>query len=319
MGAFQTGWPWACKEARAQIDHVPRRFISSYGRALRAEFGTPAREKILRAIATTKHGQSLGRLRKALAHAALESAPPDLIIFDEFQCYRELLSPGADNALALKLVGGSDGDSSPPILLLSATPYRFYAERWENGLGVAPHAELFDLLEFLGGSAVRTEVQAHFGRFGDLLHVIGRLPLESRSTAIVEAQKIKHRLEALLRPLMSRTERPYSQHPIETPSKQVQIEAHDIDVYRHFTEHVSPKLASSAISYWLSVPLPAQALGDRYQISQNIDFPVTRSVPRLGADDAARIQVKDDGKIQPAFTGPDVADVAGPFLIGTGR
>jgi hypothetical protein len=37
------------------------------------------------------------------------------------------------------------------------------------------------------------------------------------------------------------------------------------------------------------------------------------------ADDAARIQVKDDGKIQPALTGPDVADVASPFLIGASR
>lgn len=277
-----TGWPWACKEARAQINHVPRHFISSYGRALRAEFGTPARENILRAIATTKHGQSLGRMRKALAQAALEAAPPDLVIFDEFQCYRELLSPGADNPLALKLLCGSDGESPPPLLLLSATPYRFYAERWESGAGIAPHAELFDLIEFLGGHAVRAEAEINFRRFGDLLHVIGRLPMEGRSTAIVEAQQIKRRLEALLTPIMSRTERPPSQHPSEAPPKPVQIEAHDLDVYRHFTDHVSPKLAGSAIAYWLSVPLPAQALGDRYQISRDIDFPATRSVPRLG-------------------------------------
>jgi hypothetical protein len=277
-----TGWPWACKEARAQINHVPRHFISSYGRALRAEFGTPARENILRAIATTKYGQSLGRMRKALAQAALEAAPPDLVIFDEFQCYRELLSPSADNPLALKLLCGSDGESPPPLLLLSATPYRFYAERWESGAGIAPHAELFDLIEFLGGSAVRAEAEIDFRRFGDLLHVIGRLPVEGRSTAIVEAQQIKRRLEALLTPIMSRTERPPSQHPSEPPPKPVQIEAHDLDVYRHFTDHVSPKLAGSAIAYWLSVPLPAQALGDRYQISRDIDFPATRSVPRLG-------------------------------------
>ena len=34
------------------------------------------------------------------------------------------------------------------------------------------------------------------------------------------------------------------------------------------------------------------------------------------ADDATGVQIKDDGQIQPAFAGPDVADVAGPFLIG---
>ena len=32
------------------------------------------------------------------------------------------------------------------------------------------------------------------------------------------------------------------------------------------------------------------------------------------ADDAARLQIKDDGQIQPTFTGPDVADVACPFF-----
>jgi len=36
-------------------------------------------------------------------------------------------------------------------------------------------------------------------------------------------------------------------------------------------------------------------------------------------DDAARVQVKDDGQIKPALTGPDVADVSGPLLIGAIR
>ena len=81
---------------------------------------------------------------------------------------------------------------------------------------------------------------------------------------------------------MSRTERPVSDHAGEPAPPSVRIEPHDLDVYRHFTDHVSPKLAGSAITYWLSVPLPAQALGDRYQISRDIDFPATRSVPRLG-------------------------------------
>jgi len=112
--------------------------------------------------------------------------------------------------------------------------------------------------------------------------LIGHLPLDSRQAAIEEAQALKHHLETLLTPLMSRTERPVSDHAGEPAPPSVRIEPHDLDVYRHFTDHVSPKLAGSAVSYWLSVPLPAQALGDRYQISRDIDFPATRSVPRLG-------------------------------------
>lgn len=277
-----SGWPWACKEAQGKFDNVSALFKKAYGRALRAEFGKPARESILHAIKTSKQGQSLGRMRKALAQAALDSAPPDLVIFDEFQCYRELLNAGADNPLALQLLEGKGGEARPPILLLSATPYRFYAERWESGIGAAPHVEFFEIVEFLGGSAVRVEAETKFRRFGDLLHLIGHLPPDNRAVAIEEARELKHHLEALLTPLMSRTERPVSDHVGEPAPPSVRIEPHDLDVYRHFTDHVSPKLASSAIAYWLSVPLPAQALGDRYQISRDVDFPATRGVPRLG-------------------------------------
>ena len=278
-----SGWPWACKEAQRRFDNVSEDFKAAYGRALLTEYGTPTQENILSGIEVKKPGQSLGRMRKALAQAALDSAPPDLIIFDEFQNYRELLTASADNPLAAQLLAGREGIAPPPILLLSATPYRFYAERWETETGSAPHVEFFEIIEFLGGPNLRAEAETQFRRFGDLLHLIGRLPSGSRQTAIDEAKSLKRQLEALLAPLMSRTERPVSDRAGELPPPSIKIEPHDLEVYRHFTEHVSPKLAGSAIAYWLSVPLPAQSLGDRYQISRNVDFPVARGVPRLRA------------------------------------
>jgi hypothetical protein len=33
------------------------------------------------------------------------------------------------------------------------------------------------------------------------------------------------------------------------------------------------------------------------------------------ADDASRMQIEDDSEIQPALAGPDVADIARPFLV----
>lgn len=279
-----TGWVWALAEAERKFEHASAAFKTAYGRALREEFGKPAREMIARAANNPKiaDGHTIGLMRKALAQAALDSATPDLVILDEFQCYRELLDAGEDNPLALQLLQGKDGASPPPILLLSATPYRFYAERWEASAGAAPHVELFDLIEFLGGSDVRSEAEAQFRRFGDLLHVIGRLPVESRPTAVSEAKTIKHRLEALLTPLMSRTERSAAREGSEPPPNPVRIEPHDLDVFRHFTAAVPKNLKTATIAYWLSVPLPAQALGDRYQISRGLEFPATRSVPRLG-------------------------------------
>ncbi|WP_189557088.1 DEAD/DEAH box helicase family protein, partial [Mesorhizobium sp. M4B.F.Ca.ET.089.01.1.1] len=139
-----SGWKAACTAAEERIDHVSQRFIASYGRALRTEFGMPARRAILEAVHNTRPGHSLGRMRKALAHAALESTPPDLVIFDEFQCYRHVRSPEDDNPLAKQLLRGKESAAPPPLLLLSATPYRFFAERWETIAGIAPHAELFE-------------------------------------------------------------------------------------------------------------------------------------------------------------------------------
>lgn len=278
-----TGWPWACEQAAHQIDHVPRAFIAAYGRALRAEFGTPARAAILGAIATTRPGQSLGRMRRALAQAALEATPPDLIIFDEFQCYRDLLTAGPDNPLGQRLISGVNDRPPPPILLLSATPYRFYAERWEVTAGVQPHVELFDLVDFLGGPGVRQEAETLFRRFGDLLHQIGRLDPDARETPVAEAHHLKATLEGLLRPLMSRTERPVPQQPVGSRGRPPQLQPEDLDVYRHFVTHAKPKMTGSAIAYWMSVPLPAQALGDRYQISRQIHFPAARKGAWLGA------------------------------------
>lgn len=282
-----TGWVRADKEAKRQFENVSSTFKKAYGRALQAAFSRPAGKTILEAVTNPKikPGQTLGKMRKALAQAALDSAPPDLVILDEFQCYRELLDAGADNPLARQLLNGKDGGKPPPTLLLSATPYRFYAERWEAG--VVPHRELFDLIEFLGGATLRSDAEVQFSRFGDLLHLIGRQPPESRAPAISEAKTIKHRLEALLTPFMSRTERPAVRDTGEPP-KPVRIEAHDLDVYRHFTEHVPDKLKTAAVAYWLSVPLPAQALGDRYLISRDIEFPATRNVPRLGVTNWSR-------------------------------
>ena len=278
-----TGWGGAVAEAKRNFEHAPATFKIAYGRALIKEFGRPARETIAQAANNPEIADShtIGLMRKALAQAALDSAKPDLVILDEFQCYRELLDAGADNPLARQLLVGNDGGSPPPILLLSATPYRFYAERWENAAGVAPHVELFDLVAFLGGPDVRSEAEALFRRFGDLLHLIGRLPVESRQPAISEAETIKHRLEALLTPLISRTERPVVRQGSEPPPKPVRIEPQDLDVYRHFTAAVPKSMKTATIAYWLSVPLPAQALGDRYQITRGVEFPATRGIPHL--------------------------------------
>ena len=101
----------------------------------------------------------MGSLRTALALAALRSVQPDLIIFDEFQKFRELLidpqpKPGkpkvSPDPLTLALRGGVKRND-PALLLLSATPYRPYSTRQEEREGFSPHKEFFELINFLFG------------------------------------------------------------------------------------------------------------------------------------------------------------------------
>ncbi|MFX7739723.1 hypothetical protein ABTJ99_20160, partial [Acinetobacter baumannii] len=79
---------------------------------------------------------------------------------------------------------------------------------------------------------------------------------------MAEAREIKRQLQTMLTPFMSRTERPIAMNvgDLQQPSS---MEPHDLDVYRHFAANVRDKFKGSAIAYWLSVPLPAQSLGDR--------------------------------------------------------
>jgi hypothetical protein len=286
-----SGWPSAGKIAVTQMKNVTRAFVDAYRGALRAEFGTPTRSKIVSAAEKGIPRVSLGRMRKALAHAALEAAPPDLVIFDEFQRYRGLLNPDEGNPLAGRLLRGAAGRPAPPMLLLSATPYRFYAERWEVAAGVQPHAELFDLIGFLGGAVARRKAEDLFGRFGNLLHTVGRLPQSEAGGPIADAHAVKTALEGLLRPLMSRTERSMVSQPGTAEPQPAPLVPYDLDVYSHFVKAVKAakaKHAGSAIAYWLSVPLPAQALGDRYQISRGVEFPASSEALPLRAATWAR-------------------------------
>ena len=66
----------------------------------------------------------MGRLRSLLATTCIKALEPDLVILDEFQRFKGLLSgtdPAADLARDLFDYSGADGRQTR-VLLLSATP-----------------------------------------------------------------------------------------------------------------------------------------------------------------------------------------------------
>ena len=278
LRAGDYSWNWAVKNAEAKFADSPPGLRQRFRKALAAEFGEPVRAMLNlavygdtgREISPLKPTKFVGRLRRALALATLRHQPPDLVVFDEFQRYRQILDEKDTDPL-LKALLEPEGSAVPPaVLLLSATPYRLLSKRWEEARGVLAHAELLELIEFLAGPDVREHAKTLFSDFGDKLRDIaahsdaGRPELR---VEVAEAARLRNELRALLTPVLSRTERDSvaSTDPLaETQFLDADPSPEDFQVYRHLVESFAENMRYAALPYWSSVPLPAQSLGPRY-------------------------------------------------------
>lgn len=105
----------------------------------------------------------IGSLRGQLARASVETLEPDLVILDEFQRFRNLLTKGSD---AGELAHNLFEYGTAKVLLLSATPYKpfSYAEESEDD----HYRDFMQTLKFLaaGGAPLDTgAVRAMFAKF----------------------------------------------------------------------------------------------------------------------------------------------------------
>jgi hypothetical protein len=212
----------------------------------------------------------MGTLRTALAMAVLRDIRPDLVIFDEFQKFREMLidPPGvAADPVTLALRGGRANDHG--VLLLSATPYRLYSTRQEEATGLSHHQDFFELIRFLFGSESNQpkEIERDFLDFGAKM-------LSKETPDLKALKKLRDDIQRRLRRVMSRTERPNNSEPCSQSSHpHSEIKSEDLRVFRNWVtrlqdgqkkERGKVDLVSFAVPYWLSVPLPIQMLGSGY-------------------------------------------------------
>jgi len=87
-----------------------------------------------------KSNSCISELRRLLVKACLKALEPDLIILDEFQRFKHLVSSGEEDdaaasarELAQELFSYADKNSKARVLLLSATPYKMYTTYDEPG------------------------------------------------------------------------------------------------------------------------------------------------------------------------------------------
>ena len=278
--AGRAGWDWALRqhEKISGIRSLQEAFLDALANDQHLNLPRVDADSIASAAADLRPSRLMGSLRSALALAAFRDLRPDLIIFDEFQKFRELLIdpppktalPKMEtNPLTLALRGGARR-ADPALLLLSATPYRPYSSRQEETAGFSHHQDFFQLIRFLFGSnkSAPEQIESALREFGT--QMLATPPDRDR------LRVLRHDIESHLRPVLSRTERPdialgTARESVTHPHSEIRPE--DLRTFKHWVARLQsapPRqrgkvdLLSFAVPYWLSIPLPIQMLGRGY-------------------------------------------------------
>ena len=238
--------------------------------------------------------KTINLLRITLAKTALAELAPDLVIFDEFQRFQDLLAGGNRGSdIAQGMV--RTGVGGPAVLLLSATPYRLYGGDLDHLFGeISHHKQFFDLIEWLFGSNDqahdrRLELESLFGRYGDALR--------SAAPTGPATVDVKTQIEECLRTIVARTER-FGHEAGQDAAKRIDLPAPlntaDLQAFRHMVECFTGDAGDgasgggAAVAYWSSVPLPMQTLGPDYKAWNS----ARRLLPKKGALRLTRAKIE---------------------------
>ncbi len=217
---------------------------------------------------------AIQQLRIALARAGLERLRPDVVIFDEFQRFSDLLRGDDRSSDIAREMVGAPGRGGPAVLLLSATPFRLFGGEFETAFdGQSHHEQFFSLVEWLFGGPGDAQATARREALEVQFRAYAR-GLRSSTPLGPQTMAAKSRIQAVLRAVMARTER-FGHELGQQATRQVSLPAplHPLDfaAYRHqlacFRGHpdADGRYAGAAIQYWSSVPLAMQTLGPRYK------------------------------------------------------
>lgn len=149
-------------------------------------------------------GVLIGQMRRALAMTALEFLDPSLVVLDEFQNFQDRLDKaGIDGEIEHKLMTGS-----APVLLLSATPFKWFTTQADEQGGETHRKSFRRVMDFLshGHKEVSADVifkkLDHFrGKLKPLLNT--RNPLKLKPSFL----HLKNDLEKTMKHFIFRTER----------------------------------------------------------------------------------------------------------------
>jgi len=255
--------------ASSRPEFVDPGVLKEFGQQLKSQLGPggdPLEDELKRCAGEFnylrgKPGQDLserryaliGSLRTRMAHASIQALEPDLVILDEFQRFKDLLTPQeGEETAATTLAKAVFSYPEVRTLLLSATPYKMYTLPDEPG-GDDHYVDFTRTLEFLAGRDQAVEIAHHLRVMRETLVGGGDYRL---------AQAAKNVAEQLLRKVMCRTERLAATPDRDGMLRQlnlpgVKITANDIRSWRSL-DAIAAAVDSKqdVFEFWRSSPYP---------------------------------------------------------------
>ncbi|QEG27767.1 ATP-dependent helicase HepA [Gemmata obscuriglobus] len=197
--------------------------------------------------AREKRARWIGEVRTLLAASCLRALKPDLIVLDEFQRFRDLLT---DNSELGQLASDLFEYDDVRVLLLSATPYKMYtlaAEAHDDN----HYADFLRTLTFLEPS----EARGFEGVLDDFRRELFRIGRGSLDRLLA----LKHDLERRLRKTIVRTERLAVTHNRdgmlkEMPRTGLTLTARDVATYPQLRRVADALDAGEVLEFWKSAP-----------------------------------------------------------------
>ncbi len=219
----------------------------------------------------------IGRLRGLVAHAAIRALEPDLVILDEFQRFKKLLDPDADEAgLAQALFD----QPTARVLMLSATPFKMYTLPDEPE-GDDHYDDFFATLRFLAGA----DGPVRPGEIAADLRTMRHAILSDGAESI--GRQARDRVEVGLRRLMTRTERVAVSEEGDGMVREVSavgatLEAGDVRAFRSTDAIARVVDRHDVFEYWRSAPYLFNLM-DKYQVKRKLRAAAERNDPDLRA------------------------------------
>ncbi|TFI58624.1 hypothetical protein E2493_09400 [Sphingomonas parva] len=216
------------------------------------------RDEVNGKLLRKRRNQLIGRLRRELATCSASALAADgVVIVDEFQRFANLLDArrrDEDPAVHLAEQLLQSSQTGRRVLLLSATPYRIPGRELEPG--EQPYDDFVALMRFLAG-----EEQAE--RLAAALTIFSR-ELSARPPVEAAVKKARDAAQAILRRVMSRTER--------TGATRDGMVSEDMRLLEPTTDELRGAIAArriarrlrtrDAVEYWKSAPFFLEFMRD---------------------------------------------------------